>query len=118
MTATTLTADHLGLIHALKSTQQKIADLTDVAEHLKAQLIDALGDADEAHDPAGNLLLTYRTSRRFDADKAAALISPEQLEAAQKLTLDTTKLKKLLTGDQLDDCMVDSGSRRFVLVNA
>lgn len=118
MTATQLTPAHLEIVIALRNTKQKIADLTEVADHLKAQLIDALGDADEATGPDGAPLIRYKASRKFDADKAASFFTDEQLQAALKTSVDSSALKKMLTGDQLDACMVPGASRTFTLIDA
>lgn len=117
-TTITLTDAQLNIVAALASTKQKIAELGDVVEHLKAQLIAELGDAEEAVNADGATVIRYKASRRFDATKAASFFTDEQLAAAHKTTVDAAKLKKMLTGDQLDACMVPGTSRTFTVVDA
>lgn len=109
-----MNTQQLERINALKVTQTRIRELTEVADHLKAAIIADLGDADEVTDGHGNRLLTYRQSRIFNVELAAEFLPAEAIASCVKP--DPARIKKLLTGDQLDTCMAP-GPRRFVLVD-
>lgn len=112
----TLTTAELATLHALRSVDLKIAELSDARNHLKTQLIDALGEADTATDPdTGKSLFTYRASRQFNAQRAATMLTADQLSQCLPDELDPKKVKAKLTQEQLDACMEYAGSRRFVL---
>lgn len=101
---------------ALRNIDRRIAELTDAREQLRAQLIDTLGDADTALDPTtGKPAFTYRQARRFNTDKAASFLTPEQLRQCLPDEPDARKVKAQLTQAQLDECLEFAGPRRFVL---
>jgi len=113
MTSTQLSSSHIEILNALTTTQQKIADLQEVADHLKAQLVAAIGDADTATNANGEPLFTYRPRRSFDLQRATALLDADTL--ARCASVDPKKVKSALTGDQLDECMTESGRALRVL---
>jgi len=103
----------LELARAYASTQERMKELGEVAEHLKGQLIAALGEHDTGVDSQGSTVLTYRASRRFDVDKAAELLNDSQRRECS--TLSASKVKAVL-GDHADAFMVSGvGPRRLVV---
>lgn len=108
-----LDASTLEMVRAYTATQERLKDLSEVAEHLKAQLIAALGEHDTGVDDAGSTVLTYRASRRFDVDKAAELLNDSQRRKCS--TLSATKVKAVL-GEHAEAFMVSGvGPRRLVV---
>jgi len=112
MSTAALTDQQNSILDAYRNTQGKIRELQDVCAHLKAQLLDAIGDATDATNEHGVVVLTHRPVRTFDATKAAHLLTDDQF--SECVLPDPKLVRMALTGAQVESCMVE-GSPRFVV---
>lgn len=92
-----MNVDHLDIwAAAYAEASRQIAELTEQRDHIKAQLVELLGDLEEANT-RGGYRVTYKTvtSTRLDTKKVRGI-----LEAA----------------GALDACTISSTSRRLTVV--
>lgn len=111
MTAVNVGQDTLRIIERLVDLNAKIADLTAEAESLKAELrVLPAGEYD-----AGGHSFKIIPTRRFDADAAMLLLPAEARPECLTVVADPVKIKRRLTPDQLETCMVEHGRPKVVI---
>lgn len=103
----------IGRLTMLANTNQKIAELQEVADQLKADIIADLGVHEAAVDDTGRTLVTYKQTRKFDINAAAQQLNARDLAACTVSSLDAKLVKAKLTGEQLQACMIPSTTRTF-----
>lgn len=96
----------------LRSNQQLVEDLTDLQyqasviesrmRDVKTQLVDRIGVGNSI-DVNGVKVSVREPNRRFNAERAAELVTPEVLELAKEIS--PTKLRQFLAPVLLDQCM-------------
>lgn len=96
-----------------KNTLDRIKELQEAADQLKSEIIADLGASETAIDPAGQVLVTYKRTRKFDIKAATQRLTVEQLAACTVTSFDPKLVKAKLTGEDLDACMVPSTTRTF-----
>lgn len=104
---TELTPDTAATLAKLVATLEQIRQLNADAEVYKAQLRDALQPG--AYTVGGQPALAITPTRRFDPDRAAAVLPPEQLAAVQRTVVDRALAEKILPPALYDLCRVESG---------
>lgn len=108
-----LDPNRVHVLTRLADINAQIAALTSDAEALKSELRNLpAGDYAVAGQPALRIIPT----RRFDVTKAAGLLSHEQRNAALSVTFDPAQVKRHLTQVEIDECMVDAGKPKVVLL--
>lgn len=103
-------------IAQLRTNEQLVADLTDLLfqadevdariKTIKSQLAQRIGVGNSL-DVNGVTVSVREPNRRFNAQRAAELVTPEVLELAKEVS--PTKLKQFLSPVLLDTCM-DAGT--------
>lgn len=96
------------LVGDLVEAQAAMAALADHANTLKAQIADRVGVGGE--HKYGDVTVTVREpNRRFNLDKAVAMLTPEQLTMASTTIPDAKKVRSFLPPVLLEQCM-DAGT--------
>lgn len=107
----------LALIASHESIVARIAELTAAREHVRAAIIESLGDDEQGINPAtGEVVVRNVIVRRFDMNAARDYLDDAAIAEATVSTLDAKRVKAHLTGEQLDSCMSATDSRRFTVV--
>lgn len=110
---TELDTDLARTLSRLVDVNAHIAELTAESESLKAELrILPTGDYAVNDRPAVRIIPT----RRFDAAKAAGLLSLEQREAALTVSFDAAKVKQHLTPVEVEEFMIEAGRPKVVVL--
>lgn len=111
---TQLDTDTARIVTRLVDLQAQIADLTSEAEGLKSELRNTLNPGD--HNINGAPALRIIPNRRFNVDFAAGLLGTEQRKECLVVTYDATKVKRHLTPVEVEECMVEAGKPKVVLI--
>lgn len=117
MTTNPVTALHTvdGIVGELVEVLERIEQLQERATHLKTRLADEIGTGNET--TVGNLVISVRApSRRFNLDKAAALLTDEQRQVCTVTSLDPKKVKAQLPPVLLDEAMDPGTGKPIVTV--
>lgn len=101
------------LLARLAAINACIAEYESEAEAIKAELR-SLPAGDYAVN--GTRALRIVPTRRFDVAKAAGLLDQAAREAALTVTWDAALVKKHLTQVEIDECMVEAGKPKVVLL--
>lgn len=109
----TLEQQLLPLAGRLADVQAQIAELQNTERALKTA-IRALVPGPDSYQ-AGDIAVVVQANRKFDPDKAVALLPQETIEGCTRTTVDPALLKQHLTPAQLDDCMVPAGELKVGL---
>lgn len=110
---TRLDTDTARIVSELAELQAKIADLTEKAETLKAELR-SLPPGD--HEIDGRAAVRIVPNRRFDPTKGVELV-PESLRGeCYSTVVDAAKVKKFLAPAVLEAAMVETGKPKVVLL--
>ncbi len=113
----TLDDQTLGLIASHESIVARIAELTDARDHVRAAIIENLGDDEQGINPTtGKVVVRNVIVRRFDMNAARDYLDDAAVAEATVHSLDPKRVKTHLTGEQLDACMIPTDSRRFTVV--
>lgn len=97
------------LVAQVLAAQENAKQAVDYVDVLKAQLIAKVGKAAVVVDRFGEKLCSFKATREFDLDAAAAA-HPDKYEAA--VGVDVARFKKSL-GRRADDYMVETDDRRL-----
>lgn len=104
-----------GIVGELVEVLERIEQLTERATHLKARLAEDIGVGNET--TVGDLTIAVRgPSRRFNVDKAAALLTEEQRQVCTVTSLDPKKVKAQLPPVLLDEAMEPGTGKPIVTV--
>lgn len=98
----------------LAAVNARLAELTAEAEELKEQCR-ALAAGDWT-DATGRPVLRLTPSRKFDHTAGLALVPEERRKECLTVVVDPVKVKSHLTPVQLDECMVESGKTKVVVL--
>jgi hypothetical protein len=105
------TGDHAIALRRLLDLNARITELAGEAESLKAELrVLPPGDYTLAGRPA----LRIQPQRKFDPQSGYALLDETAKHAALSVSIDAAKVKRQLTPDQLEACMVPSGQPKVI----
>lgn len=110
---TELDTDTTRILSRLADLNATIADLSSQAESLKAELR-SLPAAD--YTVAGRPALRIIPTRRFDVNKAAGLLGEVDRQKCLTVTFDAALVKRHLTDIEVDECMVENGKPKVVLL--
>lgn len=98
----------------LREVTDRIGQLSEVREDLRARLLDELRDeAGEVRTGGitahGRVVVNVSPTRRFDPEVAALILEPDVIEAASRRTLDGAVVKRMVAPALYEACQKVTG---------